>query len=84
MSRAWRYFVAAVLPVTGLSTLFGSCASTPSCNNDACYDRKIASVDPYRKGEIAAWGTELEVAKQEEVKAEQKRKRFDEPKRGVE
>lgn len=36
-----------------------------SCNNDACYDRNVSSVDPYKKGDIAAWGSEREVAERE-------------------
>lgn len=66
MKRIAKYLLTVVLPVTGFSLLLSSCSSTPVCNNDACYDRKISSVDPYRKGEIAAWGTEKEVAEQEE------------------
>lgn len=70
MKKAWKYFVAVVLPVSGLSALFGSCASTTACNNDACYDRNISSADPYKAGDIAAWGSEKEVAKQEQDKEE--------------
>lgn len=80
MKKAWRYLVTVVLPVSGLSALFGSCASTSSCNNDACYDRKISSVDPYKNGEIAAWGTEREIAAQEEER-ETKEVRVREPRR---
>jgi hypothetical protein len=76
MKKAWKYFVAVVLPVSGLSALFGSCASTTTCNNDACYDRNISSADPYRKGDIAAWGTEKEVAKQEQEEQERKADRM--------
>lgn len=52
------------LPVIFLVILAGCAART--CRNDACYNRKVASVDPYKKGEIAAWGTEKEAAKKEE------------------
>ena len=67
--KMWKYFFTVVLPITGLQALFGSCASTPVCNNDACYDRSISSVDPYKKGEIAEWGTEKAVAEQEKDKS---------------
>lgn len=66
MKRAWKYFVTVVLPLTGVSALLGACSTSPVCNNDACYDRKVSSADPYKKGDIAAWGTEKEVAEQEE------------------
>lgn len=52
--------------MAGISALVSACAGSPVCNNDACYDRKISSVDPYKKGDIAAWGTEKQVAEQEE------------------
>ena len=68
MKSAWKKILTVVLPLTGLSALVGGCSSTPTCNNDACYDRNVSSVDPYKKGEIAAWGTEKEVAEQEEEK----------------
>ena len=78
MKKAWKRFVAVVLPVTGLSALFGSCASTTVCNNDACYDRNLSSADPYKKGNIAAWGTEKAVAEQEEEQENQRmRHQFD-------
>jgi hypothetical protein len=54
-----------LLPVSGLIGIFTSCASGPACNNDACYDRNLSSSDPYQKGDIAAWGTEKEVAEEE-------------------
>lgn len=66
MKRSLKYVLVVVFPVIGLGFLFGSCASTESCNNDACYQRKISSVDPYKAGEIAAWGSEKEVAEKEE------------------
>ena len=47
--------------------LLQACASARTCYNDACYDRKTASVD---NAEVAAWGSEKEVYEQE--KAEQK------------
>ena len=56
MKSVWKKLVRVVFPLTGITTFFGSCTSTPTCNNDACYDRQIASVDPYRDGEVAAWG----------------------------
>lgn len=52
--------------VAGFSALISACAGTEVCNNDACYDRQISSVDPYKKGEVAAWGSEKEVFEQEE------------------
>lgn len=57
MKKSLRYFVTVVLPLLGLTGLFVSCANTP-CNNDACYDRSLSSVDPYDDGEVAEWGTE--------------------------
>jgi len=66
MKYVFKFLVAVVVPVTGFSALFSGCASTPACNNDACYDRKISSVDPYKKGDIAAWGTEKKMAEQED------------------
>lgn len=75
MRKALKYLLVVVLPITGLTFLFGSCAATPSCNNDACYNRSVSSVDPYKKGNIATWGTEKEVADQDEEK-EQSIKEF--------
>lgn len=69
MKSAWKYVLSVVLPLTGVSAVLGACASMSSCNNDACYDRKISSVDPYKKGDIATWGSEKEVAEQEEKDA---------------
>lgn len=66
-----KYILTVVLPLAGLTTVFSSCASTP-CNNDACYDRSLSSVDPYEEGEIAAWGTE----KQQKKKEKQLRREF--------
>lgn len=57
MKKYLKYILTVALPLSGLAALLGSCASTP-CNNDACYDRSLSSVDPYEEGEIAAWGTE--------------------------
>jgi len=57
MKKILRYSLTVVLPLCGLTALLGSCAYTP-CNNDACYDRSLSSVDPYEEGEVAAWGTE--------------------------
>jgi len=76
MKKAWKYFVAVVLPISGLSALFGSCASTSTCNNDACYDRNLSSVDPYRQGEIAAWGTEKEQAEKDAEREKVKEQRM--------
>jgi hypothetical protein len=53
MKKTFKYLVAAV----GLVTFLGSCAHTP-CNNDACYNRELSSVDPYENGQVAAWGSE--------------------------
>jgi hypothetical protein len=50
-----------------------SCAGDKYCRTDACYNREISSVDPYKKGDIAAWGTEKETAQQEEAMS---KKRF--------
>jgi len=68
MKRAWKKLLTVVLPITGFSALLGSCSTTATCNNDSCYDRNISSVDPYKKGEIAAWGTEKRVAEEDEKK----------------
>ncbi|MGE3261483.1 MAG: hypothetical protein AB7K68_06870 [Bacteriovoracia bacterium] len=65
MKKAWKYFVAVVLPVSGLSALFAACSTAP-CNNDACYDRNLSSADPYKQGDIAAWGSEKQIAEQED------------------
>lgn len=55
-----------MLPVAAVTAILAACATTSQCNNDACYDRNVSSVDPYKKGDIAAWGTEKKVAEQEE------------------
>ena len=57
MKKYFHYVLTVVFPLSALAVLLGSCASTP-CNNDACYDRSLSSVDPYEDGEIASWGTE--------------------------
>jgi hypothetical protein len=49
-----------------------ACATARTCYNDACYDRKIASVE---NAEVAAWGSEKEIYEQE--KAEQKMRHQD-------
>ena len=54
MTIKWLKYVLAAF---GLAASLGSCAHTP-CNNDACYNRELSSVDPYEDGEIAAWGSE--------------------------
>ena len=69
MKSYWKYFVTIVFPLAGISALLGACASMNACNNDACYDRHISSVDPYKKGEIANWGSEKATAEREEEKA---------------
>ncbi len=70
MKKYLKYVLTMILPLTGLATLLGSCASTP-CNNDACYDRSLSSVDPYEEGEVAAWGTEkYEKSKQKRIRRE--------------
>lgn len=79
MKKMMKYVFVVVVPVCALTFLFVSCAVTPSCNNDACYDRNVSSVDPYKKGNIAAWGTEKEVANQDEEK-EMKVKEYRRPK----
>ncbi len=70
MKKALKYLFSVVLPITGISVFLGACASMQNCNNDACYDRQVSSSDPYKKGEIAAWGSEKEVADQEDDKAD--------------
>lgn len=67
MKKMLRYVLAAV----GVVALLGSCAHTP-CNNDACYNRELSSVDPYEEGEIAAWGSE----KWEKKQAQKPRREF--------
>jgi hypothetical protein len=64
MKKYLKYVLTVVVPLTGLTALLGSCANTP-CNNDACYDRSLSSVDPYEDGEVAAWGTEQYEQKRE-------------------
>ena len=59
-----KYLLA--LPLAAVSAILAACATTSHCNNDACYDRNVSSVDPYKKGDIAEWGTEKKVAKDEE------------------
>ncbi|NUM88142.1 MAG: hypothetical protein HUU37_02965 [Bdellovibrionales bacterium] len=53
------------LGIALVAGLIQACASTRSCYNDACYDRKAASVDAYEEGDIAAWGTEKQQAEKE-------------------
>lgn len=66
MKKKIMYIVAAV----GLVAFLGSCAHTP-CNNDACYNRELSSVDPYENGEIAAWGSEKwEKEKEKKIRRE--------------
>lgn len=65
MKSFFIIFVGAV--VTSLLTQ--SCSGEKVvCRNDSCYDRQISSVNPYKKGDIATWGTEKTVAAQEEEK----------------
>lgn len=67
MKKFLKYTLTVALPLMGLTAMLGSCASTP-CNNDACYDRSLSSVDPYEDGEVAAWGTEkYEKAKEKQM-----------------
>lgn len=66
MIKIWKFVLAAAATVT----LLGSCAHTP-CNNDYCYNRELSSVDPFEKGEIAAWGSEeYERKKEQKVRRE--------------
>ena len=65
MKNKMKTVFALVAPVLALG-FFVSCASTSHCNTDACYDRQISSVDAYKRGNIAAWGSEKEMAQQEE------------------
>jgi hypothetical protein len=67
MKTVMKYLFTVFLPITGISAVLGACASMQNCNNDACYNRQVSSSDPYKKGEIAAWGTEKQVAEQEEI-----------------
>jgi hypothetical protein len=72
MKKYLKYVLTVVLPLTGLTAILGSCASTP-CNNDQCYDRSLSSVDPFDDGEVAAWGTEkYEKQKEKQMKHEYK------------
>jgi hypothetical protein len=71
MKSKW---VLLVLPVAVGLGILGSCASTKSCNNDACYERKLSSVNPYEEGEIAAWGSEKEAAELERHKRDRQLK----------
>jgi hypothetical protein len=71
MKKYVMYVLTIVLPFAGLSAILGSCASTP-CNNDACYDRSLSSVDPYEEGDVAAWGSE----KQQKNKERQLHREF--------
>jgi len=57
MKRFLKYVLKVALPLSGFTALLGACASTP-CNNDACYDRSLSSVDPYEEGDVAQWGSE--------------------------
>jgi len=76
MKRSWKYLWSVVLPLTGLSAVLGACASMNTCNNDACYDRKVSSADPYKTGDIAAWGSEKEVAEKERQEEIDRNPRF--------
>jgi hypothetical protein len=84
MKKAWKYFMAVVIPVSGLSALFASCSTTAPCNNDACYDRNLSSADPFKKGEIAAWGSEKDVAAMEEERDSKEEQRMNKPVRNRE
>lgn len=68
MSYSWKKVLKVGLPLVAVTALLGSCASWSGCNTDACYDRAISSVDPYRKGEVAEWGTEKEQAEKDYAK----------------
>jgi hypothetical protein len=84
MKKAWKYFVAVVLPISGLSALLTACSTTEPCNNDACYDRNLSSSDPFKKGDIAAWGTEKDVAAQEDERDAKDEARMNRPVRNRE
>lgn len=71
MKKCLKYVLTVILPFLGLTVIMGSCASTP-CNNDACYDRTLSSVDPYEDGDVAAWGSE----KQQKAREKQIRREF--------
>ena len=64
MTKYWKKIW--LLPIGAFTALLGACSGSPACNNDACYDRKISSVDPYKKGDVAQWGSEKATARQEE------------------
>lgn len=66
--RIWKYVLTVILPAIGVAVILGSCASHSTCKSDACYDRKLASTDPFTEGEVASWGTEKQVAKREKEK----------------
>jgi hypothetical protein len=74
--KKWKKMILVVLPLVGVSALIGACATT-SCNNDACYNRRLSSVDPYKEGDIAAWGSEKEQAAQDEQKEKTRASRVD-------
>ncbi len=65
MKYSWMKVLKVILPMLAVTFVFASCASWSGCNTDACYDRAISSVDPYRKGDVAAWGTEKEQAEKD-------------------
>lgn len=76
MKKYFKFSLVLVLSVSSISALLSACASVSQCNNDACYDRRVSSVDPYKKGEVAAWGTEKEQAEQDALKEQKALKEF--------
>lgn len=68
MSKVRRKALWIAAPILMAGVLLKACASTPACNNDACYDRQISSTDPYRTGDVAAWGSEKAVKEEDEAK----------------
>lgn len=40
--------------------LFSGCSTAQHCRTDACYNARYQAADPFRTGEIAAWGSEKE------------------------
>jgi len=44
MKKLYKVFLVVLAPVL-LTGSFVGCATTPKCDNDACYNRQISSVD---------------------------------------
>lgn len=74
MNKRVKKVLTVVLPLAALTAILGACASWSGCNNDACYDRAVSSVDPYAAGDVAAWGSEKEEAAREKAESPGMRK----------